>query len=61
VPDKVQLIRIASAETKRAFPVVGNVEVIDAGPFNPKINGHQVVVQFQVKGREVAATNHGNI
>jgi hypothetical protein len=56
VPDKSQLIRIASAETKRAFPVEGNVNVIDAGPFNPKINGYQVVVDFQVKGRGVVAT-----
>ena len=58
VPDKTRLIRIAAAEAKRAFPVDGNVEVVVAGSFCPKLNGHQVAVSFRVKGREVGATKN---
>jgi hypothetical protein len=46
VRDKMQLIKIAAAQAKKTFRVVGNVDVIDLSPYKLELNGYVIVVEF---------------
>ena len=59
VPDKRQLIDIATSQAKKMFPVTGNVTVRSISPFDLEIGengGYTVVVEFECSvNREVVA------
>jgi hypothetical protein len=44
--DKLELIKIASAITKKRFRIEGNIDVIKVGDYDQELEGHICVVEF---------------
>jgi hypothetical protein len=56
--DKENLIRVAKAEAKKAFGVLGKIRVVDLESYRDNLNGQVVVVEFG--GREYNAPGGGS-
>lgn len=56
--DKEELIKVAKAETKKAFGVSGKIRVIEIEGYKEHLNGQVVVVEFEF-GREYTPSGSG--